>query len=322
MRNSAYFFILCMVLIAILFTACICLTSYFIRRERRLIRRIQNMLDQAIGGSFKDEHLDESGISAVESDMHRYLSDSRMSYEKLAADKEHIQMLVSDIAHQSVTPLSNIMLYTQLLEEWLLPDEQQEPQSTDPREDSRERKEVLTAIGQQAEKLEFLIETLVKLSRMEAGIISVHTKKMPVQPVLSALEQQFSPKAQKKHIRLAIEPSEETAVFDKKWTVEAAANIVDNAIKYTPQGGTVSIRVRPYSFFTCISVSDNGPGISEEEQANIFTRFYRCAEHADEPGLGIGLYLAREVMKAQEGYIKLRSKPGNGSTFSLFLKIN
>lgn len=314
--------VLCIVAItAVFLAACICLILYFKRKEKKLLGRIQSMLDQAITGSFEDAQLDESGISAVESAMHRFLSDKSMSYEKLAADKEHIQSLVSDIAHQSVTPLANIMLYTQLLEEWdACGQEQQRQQEPEPAKRAGERKEVFEAIRTQAEKLEFLVEALVRVSRMEAGLIRIHTKEQPLQPVLSAAEQQFIQKARSKQIRLTAEPSPERAVFDRKWTIEAVANIVDNAIKYTPQGGTVSIRVRPYSFFTCISVADNGPGIPEEEQAEIFTRFYRRAEHAEAPGLGIGLYLAREVMKAQGGYMKLASKPGQGSTFSLFLQ--
>lgn len=317
-RESAW--ILCILMITAFFLAAgICLIFYFKRKEKKLLDRIQRMLDQAITGSFEDAHLDESGISAVESAMHRFLSDKSMSYEKLAADKEHIQSLISDISHQSVTPLSNIMLYTQLLEEWDASGQEQQ-REPEPAERAGERKEVFEAIRKQAEKLEFLVEALVRVSRMEAGIIRIHAKEQPLQPVLSAAEQQFIQKARNKQIRLTAEPSPERAVFDRKWTIEAVANIVDNAIKYTPQGGTVSIRVRPYSFFTCISVADNGPGIPEEEQAEIFTRFYRRAEHAEAPGLGIGLYLAREVMKAQGGYMKLVSKPGQGSTFSLFLQ--
>ncbi|MCI8647773.1 MAG: HAMP domain-containing histidine kinase [Firmicutes bacterium] len=312
------------VITAILLTAGLCLILYFKRREKRLLERIQSMLDQAIAGSFEDTRLDESGISAVESAMHRFLSDSCMSYEKLALDKEHIQTLISDISHQIVTPLSNIMLYTQLLEEWDTSGQglQTPGPPVNTGENDIEKGEVLEAIRMQAEKLEFLVEALVKVSRMEAGLIRIQAQEQPLQPVLAAVKQQFIRKAKSKQLCFTTEPTQERAVFDRKWTIEAVANIVDNAIKYTPRGGTVSIRVQPYSFFTCISVSDNGPGIPEEEHAEIFTRFYRRVEHAEAPGLGIGLYLAREVMKAQGGYIKLTSRPSEGSTFSLFLKRN
>lgn len=312
---------------------CLGLVFYFKRRERRLLSRIQAMLDQAAFGSFEDKSLDESKISLIESSMHRYLSDNQMAQEKLQEDRARIQSLISDISHQTVTPVANITLYSQLLEEWIAEDQaagghfsSQEEQTEQGGGDGcrslnrkREAAEMIRAMGQQAEKLEFLVETLVRLSRLEAGIIHVNPKKQPVQPVLSALEQQFLPKAKKKNIRLLIESSGTQAVFDFKWTVEAGANLVDNAVKYTPEGGMVTISTREYSFFTCICVTDSGPGINEEEQANIFTRFYRGAGTEHLPGLGIGLHLAREIVKAQGGYVKLISKPGEGSVFSLFL---
>ncbi|MRN26696.1 ATP-binding protein, partial [Romboutsia ilealis] len=119
-------------------------------------------------------------------------------------------------------------------------------------------------------------------------------------------------------IKLIIADTEESAVFDLKWTIEAVANIVDNGIKYTKRGGSVKIQVESYSSFVRMDVTDNGIGIAETEQASVFNRFYRSEMVSEEPGVGIGLYLAREVMKAQDGYIKVSSRIGDGSQFSLF----
>lgn len=96
-------------------------------------------------------------------------------------------------------------------------------------------------------------------------------------------------------------------------------NIVDNAIKYTPYGGKVSVNIITYPMFLCIRVSDNGIGIAEEEQAKIFTRFYRSAAVKEQQGVGIGLYLAREIIREQNGYVKVESELGKGSVFSVFL---
>ena len=109
------------------------------------------------------------------------------------------------------------------------------------------------------------------------------------------------------------------AVFDSKWTAEAVGNLLDNAIKYTPSGGAVSVHVSEYDMFCRIDVSDNGLGIPEEEQAKVFQRFYRSPSVADAEGVGIGLYLTRQIITGQGGYIKLTSKPDEGSTFSIFL---
>lgn len=294
----------------VLLGACIGVVIFFRAREKRIIRRIQQMLDDAIDGRFQDEHLDETGVSAIENTMWRYLCDNEMAYQKLSREKEQIQLQISDISHQSVTPISNIVLYSQLLEEWLVLQES---------DGSPEAAGWTAAIREQAKTLEFLVGSLVKLSRLETGIIKVNMEKQKLQPVLRALQQQFMPKAEQKGVRLTVEPTEETAVFDLKWTIEAAANVVDNAIKYTPCGGEIVVSAEAYSFFVCIRVADQGIGIPEEEQASVFSRFYRSPGVSGEPGLGIGLYLAREVMKAQNGYIKLASREGRGSVFSLFL---
>ena len=100
--------------------------------------------------------------------------------------------------------------------------------------------------------------------------------------------------------------------------VEAISNIVDNAVKYTPSGGKVEISVEALTSLLRVDIRDTGRGIPEEEQARIFSRFYRAGESARMPGVGIGLYIAREVMQAQNGYIRVSSKPGEGSMFSLY----
>lgn len=288
---------------------CGCIIIYFIKREKKLTERIQWMLEEAITGKFRERHLDESSISAIENQMWRYLQDREAALEKLTGEQQKMQTHISDISHQAVIPIANIVLYSQLLEEWI---------RSCQTEDAQEVKEEILAIREQAETLDFLIEALVKLSRLETGIIHVNIKKQPLQPVLDAVKSQFHGIAAKKEIVFETVPTKEASAFDIKWTIEAVANIVDNAIKYTPRGGSVTVRVSSYPSFIRMDVSDDGIGIPEEEQARIFSRFYRSKTVSDEPGVGIGLYLAREVMKAQNGYIRLSSKPGEGSTFSLF----
>ena len=98
-------------------------------------------------------------------------------------------------------------------------------------------------------------------------------------------------------------------------------NILDNAIKYTPPGGQVSVSCQKYELFCRIDVSDTGPGIPEEEQANIFQRFYRGRQVRQADGVGIGLYLSRQIIAGEGGYVKVQSTPGRGSTFSVFLPV-
>lgn len=138
--------------------------------------------------------------------------------------------------------------------------------------------------------------------------------------IVTGLEQ-FNVKVREKNITLSLCDTDLHIRCDSKWTVEALGNIVDNAIKYTACGGNVQIKVEQYSFFVKIDIIDDGIGIEKEEIPKIFGRFYRSLSVADQPGVGIGLFLAREIIQAQKGYIKVTSKRGKGSTFSVFLPI-
>ena len=177
----------------------------------------------------------------------------------------------------------------------------------------------MQALSAQAEKLRFLIEALVKAGRLETGVIAVHAKPNSVATLVQDALLEAAPKAAAKGIFLSGTPADETACFDHKWTLEALGNLLDNAIKYTPAGGSVTVSVVPYELFCRIDVTDTGIGLSEEESSRVFARFYRTPAAQEAPGVGLGLYLAREIAAANGGYIKVSSHPGAGSTFSLFL---
>ena len=139
-----------------------------------------------------------------------------------------------------------------------------------------------------------------------------------VTELLLALSEQYKPQAEAKGLELIVHQEKAWAVFDEKWTLEAVGNIVDNAIKYT-ENGTVTISVSSYELFTCIRVRDTCNGIREAEQAAVFGRFYRSQDVKDEKGVGIGLFLARQIIQSQGGYMKLSSAVGKGSEFSIYL---
>lgn len=274
------------------------------RRNRKTIKTLNKMLDCAIDGSFTENTFDESLLSALESRLNRYLSVSAVSARNLTTEKEKIKELLADISHQTKTPIANILLYAQLLEEQGLPEESMA---------------CVAALRGQTEKLNFLIASLVKLSRLETGVFTLNPVYRDICPMLEAAESQLSPKAAEKGIRLAIVPTQACAVFDYKWTTEALCNIIDNAIKYTPNGGSIQVSVMEYDLFCRIDISDTGIGIAESEQAKIFSRFYRSLSVSEQDGVGIGLYLTRQILAGQGGYIKVASSLGGGSVFSVFL---
>lgn len=293
--------------LGIMALAALLLGLWFWLDARRTVRRLDRMLSTAIDGGFGEESFDESAPSALESRMARFLNGSARSLRGVQRQRESIQRLLSDISHQTKTPLANLKLYSSLLmEEELTPRQREQAQ----------------VILQQSEKLSFLIETLVKLSRLETDVLAVTPKSQPLSPLLERAASQAKAAAERKGIALQLhlqQQAEMRALYDLRWTAEALGNLLDNAVKYTPPDGCIQVSATQYELFCRIDVRDNGIGIAEEEQAQIFGRFYRGRQVREQEGLGIGLYLAREIAQKQGGYLKLSSRPGQGSTFSLYL---
>ncbi len=271
---------------------------------KRVMKALNRMLDAAIAGTFLEQDFDESLLSAVESRFAHYLAANALSAQKLQEEKDKIKTLIADISHQTKTPVANILLYTQLLWEQEL---------------SPEGQDCAAALESQVEKLRALVDALVKTSRLEAGVLVLHTKAGPLAPMLEEAAAQFIPKAAEKGITLTLASTDAQGVFDPKWTGEAVCNLLDNAVKYTPAGGAVTVEVIPYQMFCRVSVTDNGPGIPEAERAKVFQRFYRSPAAYETEGVGIGLYLARQIAEGQGGYLKVSSQQGRGSCFSLYL---
>ena len=294
--------LLALAVLALLAAAGIALWTHL--RSHRMLDTLDRMLDDAIRGDFQESLYDESRLSALETRMAHYLSSNTVSARNLAAEKDAIKTLIGDISHQTKTPIANLLLYAQLLAEQDLPPESRAS---------------VSALEGQAEKLRFLIDALVKTSRLESGVLAMTPKRHGLQQLLEDAAAQAAPRAETRGIALTVEPTDLSARFDPKWTTEALYNLVDNAVKYTPTGGSVTLRAVGYELFCRIDVTDTGPGIPEAEQAKIFQRFYRSPVVSGEEGVGIGLYLARQIAAGQGGYLKVTSRPGEGSTFSLFL---
>lgn len=272
-------------------------------RTKKTLDEIEQMLSAAMDGTFTEDTFDESRLSALETKFAHYLAASAVSARNVASEKDRIKTLISDISHQTKTPIANLLLYSELLKEEEL---------------SESAKSNVDALYSQAEKLRFLIDSLVKLSRLENGIITLTPRQESVRLMLESVLEQFISRAESKGLCLQLEEAEISAKFDPKWTAEALGNIVDNAIKYTNHGG-ITIRAMSYEMFARIDIADSGIGIAEEEQAKIFSRFYRSEQAGEQEGVGVGLYLARQIISGEGGYIKVASKAGNGSVFSVFL---
>lgn len=242
---------------------------------------------------------------------HRLLRLYRMMQEnrrKVDIERQELQSLVSDISHQIKTPVSNlIMLADTLIEKTVSP---------------KESLDFLIGIRNQTDKLDFLFQALIKTSRLETGAVHLTKKKKRLYDTIAQAMGQIVYAAQKKDISVAVNCPETLSVcHDSKWTAEALFNLLDNAVKYTPAGGKINVSVEQSEMYAEIKVTDTGKGILESNQASIFRRFYREEEVHNQPGVGIGLFLAREIITKQNGYIKVVSEIGKGSAFSILLPV-
>ncbi|BBF44107.1 sensor protein resE [Lachnospiraceae bacterium KM106-2] len=273
-------------------------------RRRYEYKRLNQMIDDAIRGEFNEVNYDESVLSQLECKWRQYLTASKMSLDNVEEERKSMKELVSDISHQTRTPLANIKLYSQLLEE----------QSEDG------PNEYVEQIRKQADKLEFLIQALIKMSRLESETIQMNPIAQKVAPLLENVYEECVQKAAHKKITVHNEiDKEENAVYDLKWTSEALYNALDNAIKYSEEGTDIYLRVKQYEMYTRITVEDQGIGILEQEREKVFQRFYRSPSVQQKDGIGIGLFLAREIISKQHGYMKAMPNKPKGTIMALYL---
>ena len=273
------------------------------RKTRRTLEKLNEMLDAAMRGDFTEDSFDETLLSALESKLAHYLAASTVSARNVSTEKEKLKTLIGDISHQTKTPIANILLYAQLLRE--------QPGNV----------VCLDALDAQTKKLQSLIEALVKTSRLESGVIALRPKPGALQDVLSSAVSQLEPKAGEKNISITFLPTDAEAVFDAKWTEEAVFNLLDNAAKFSPEGGTVAVNLRKEKSALMVSVTDQGEGMSADTQAHIFEQFYQGDTSHTTQGNGLGLAMVKKVLELHGGSIQVNSAPGQGSCFTVTLPI-
>lgn len=279
------------------------------------------MLDDAQNGTFFESSYDETKLSRLESRWKEFLETSVLSNRNLEAERHRLEQFISDISHQTKTPMTNIRMYTELLNEEVnkLSEKENEEATVD------RIKKYAQEIGRQNERLEFLIDSLTKLSRLESGTLEVVAARSPVNELVKKAVSAVKPKAEKKKISFISSDAQGdtsiTASFDMKWTLEALINVLDNAVKYSPEGGRVEVQLSETEMYAAVHVIDEGPGISEEDATRVFGRFFRGSDVQQADGVGIGLYLAREILSKEDGYIKVISnEKRKGGEFILYLR--
>lgn len=286
------------------------LTVFFGKRLSLFTSDLCRTLDCMIAGNEAPKYPEDSETQLARI-THRLTRLYRIMLEnrrQASEERQELQALVSDISHQVKTPVSNLKMATDTL--------LAKPMT------EAERTGFIRGIRVQTDKLDFLFQALVKSSRLETGIIRLEKKPCRLFDTVALACSGIVYAAEKKEIAVSVDCPE--ALFlshDSKWTAEALFNLLDNAVKYTPAGGKIAVSAVQWEMYIEIKVTDTGKGISESNQASIFRRFYREEEVHEQQGVGIGLYLAREIVTRQGGYIKVASESGQGSSFSVMLPV-
>ena len=286
------------------------LVLFFGKRLSHFTSNLCRTLDNMIDGNeeLQKSNDSETLFARINHRLIRLYEIMQKNRHKVDMERQELQMLISDISHQVKTPVSNLQMVTDTL-------------LTKPVSEE-ERMDFLQGIRSQTDKLDFLFQALVKTSRLETGAIRLEKKDSSLFHTLAQAMSSIVYAAEKKEIAVSVDCPENLIIsHDSKWTSEALFNLLDNAVKYTPPGGKISVSVVLWEMYVEVKVTDTGKGISESNQASIFRRFYREEEVHEQQGVGIGLYLAREIVTRQGGYIKVVSELRQGSEFSIMLPV-
>ena len=289
----------------------VCIRRQHLRYDDDLLEDLALLTENIIGADSLEifPANRDSLTSRFQNQIHKLSRILKRQNDLLSGEKEQIKALISDISHQIKTPVSSVRMFGELL---------QTPNITED-----ERQEYGELLRQSLDKLIFLTDSLIKMSRLESGIIRLKPAPADIRDVILAAVQQVRHSARAKQIELSVcdlgDIRPNGVECDPSWTTEALVNILDNAVKYTPSHGRVEISAREYPSYLCVKISDDGVGIPEEEQGRIFQRFYRGACSAGTEGIGIGLYLTKKILLEQNGYIRVASDDG-GTDFFVFLK--
>ena len=276
------------------------------------LEKLSLTIDRIMDGDFSTvANTDEEGIfSRLESQFHQMSRRLQLGMESITREKEDLKSLVTDISHQIKTPLASVKIFNSLLMEDGL--------------SKQEEIEFLNRIKEQIYKLEWLSASLIKISRMETGMIELKKGQEDIkQTILKAVNEVYL-RALERNVDINIQNLHSILVcHDFKWTKEAIVNILENSIKYLHENGQVNVTTEKLETHIKIDIKDNGIGIPSHEIGKVFNRFYRGEADIVKKteGSGIGLYLTRKIIEDQGGGIIVTSEDGQGTKFTILLTL-
>lgn len=230
------------------------------------------------------------------------MADAHADSERRA--KEFLRRTISDISHQLKPPIAALNIYNGIL--------QQETA------DAATVREFTSLSEQELDRIESLVQSLLKMARLDAGAITLERAPENVFDLLEHIKRQYSFRAEQEGKEIVLEGDEQTVFScDRTWLTEAIGNLVKNALDHTAQGDRILVRWQQSPCLTQITVEDTGSGIHPEDLYHIFKRFYRSRFSKDTQGAGLGLPLARSIVEAHQGSIEVHSKLGQGTAFTI-----
>lgn len=274
-------------------------------QERKRINEVNLYLSKILNNDFSldIQDYDDDTLAALKNDIYKITYKLRYMSEYSINEKKNLEMTLSDISHQLKTPLTSMFVINTILQDDL---------------SDEVRLDFLKKNHAQLEKIEWLVKSLLKMSQIDSGTIEFSKERVKVIDIVNRALNPNLITIELKDINLSIEVDDNFYVdCDFNWTSEAVSNIINNAVEHTPVNGAISITLRQSSHGSIISISDNGPGISLDDQVNIFKRFYKKDSKSD--GIGIGMNLSKSIMNRQHGDIRVKSVVNEGSIFEVII---
>jgi len=270
------------------------------------IRRLSDYLRRICAGEHSLDIRDnvEGELSILKNEIYKVTLMLSEYNKKLQSEKLRLSEHMADISHQLKTPLTSMMVMVDLLGDEDLPPEK--------------RREFVARLSSQLKRIEWLVSSLLKMARLDAGVVKMKRERVKMHTLIeNALRPLLIP-MEVKDIAYTVTGEDEMLTCDVQWTTEAIINILKNCVEHVPEHGRIGIAARDNPLYFEIRISDNGPGISKEDLPHIFTRFYR-GKNASPDSVGIGLAMARSIIKEQNGDVTVESREGRGTTFFIRL---
>lgn len=269
----------------------------------RKIRSLSLYLKRVLNGERQLDIPDnaEGELSILRNDIYKLVTKLETQAELLLSDKAYLADSLSDISHQLKTPMTSMMVMTDILRDEGL--------------SAKKREEFVEAIHSQLERMEWLLTSLLKMSKLDAGTIQFKKERVSMRALVRKATEHLLIPMELKNQTFTVEiPEDLSLVCDFHWTAEAVANVVKNCMEHTPENGRIAVYSETRGIYTQLVVEDSGEGIAPEDLPHIFERFYK-GKNAGKDSVGIGLAMAKYILGIQNGQIEAFSEPGKGSRF-------